>query len=501
MKIYRVITYVLILLFLAPLSNLILVSNGSASTTSELIDNYINEQISKSIIPGMAVGVIQEGKIIYADGNGKADNDNTPITNQSLFMVGEISQILTSMGILALQEDGLLNISNHVIDYLHTFGLSNSEYAARITVENCLRHQSGLSIDSGDNSEKKDKISDLILGLKDEKPIAAPGTVFEFSNANYWILGGIIEQITNQTFQDFITTRILHPLGMNQTYFDIKDARNNPNFAHGYRIWYGMMIPSRISHDTEIAPANGVLTNIEDLLKLMLAHLDYSNSNVTKNVLQPDSFQLLHSLSNPSSSSLNSSWAVGWYNFTFNDVEFLAQSGDFQDYHIEILLTPEDMGGIVVLTNVNSFFGNQVYYRNLADSIYNILNDQPPYYPFLSHVVLYILIMVVVIFVIGRKIWKFFGIKQQIEKQMEEKLISSQKRQVIWVDVIVHLVIIAILMLLIPFLFSLLIGLESSVYTLLSQFQPDMLLLLILLSCLELANTLYIMIVFRKKLF
>lgn len=501
MKNLRLFTFGLLILILAPLGNQIILSNASASATTDLIDNYINEQRSKSIIPGMAVGVIQEGQIVYADGSGKADNDKTPITNQSLFMVGEISQILTAMGILALQEDGLLNISNRVIDYLPTFNLSNPEYTAQITVEHCLRHQSGLSIDSGYISRKGDTIFDAISRLKNEDPIAVPGTVFEVSNANYWILGGIIERLSNQTFQDFITSRILQPLGMNHTYFNINEARNNPNFARGYRIWCGMLIPSRISHEAEITPANGMLTNIEDILKLMLAHLDYSNTNTTKNVLQPNSFKYLHSLPNPSSSSLNSSWTAGWYNFTFNNVAFLAQSGDFEDYHAEILLTLEDMGGIVVLTNVNSFLGNQGYYRNLADSIYNILHDQPPYYPFLSHVVLYIVIMAVVLFVFSRNIWKFFGIKQQIESRMAEKLIQSEKRQVIWVDIIVHIFLIVIYMLLIPFLFSLLIGLQGSIYILLSQYQPDMLLILILLSCLELAKSLYILIIFRKKLF
>ncbi|WP_457558303.1 serine hydrolase domain-containing protein, partial [Candidatus Harpocratesius sp.] len=459
------------LLFLMILCTFI--NNGTSATSSEKIDTYLQDQKQKMLFPGIAVGVIQNGQIIYANGLGKANNAKTPVTSQTLFMLGEISQIITAMGVLALQEDGLIELNETIQKYIPSFELSNPEYSSQITIQQCLTHQTGLSIKAGSTDIKVSSIQELVNGLKSESFQTEPGKNFEFSNANYWILGYLIEQVTNQSFSNYITTRILSPLGMQHTFFSQTDAANQAEFAQGYRLWYGIAIPSHQSYSVAQSPANGMVSNIEDILVLMQSHLFYNNSNFTHNVLKPSSFEILHAI--PKDPLKNSSWTMGWYNFTFNGIKYLAQSGDLGDYHAEILLTPENKEGVVVFTNVNSFFGNQGYYRNLADSIYNIVNDKQPYSPIFSHMVLYILIDLIMFVGLGRDVWKFLSLKKVINLKMREKLLKKEKKQTIIIEILMNVFSIILIMVLLPLLISIFAGISGNLIQFFAQYQPDLL--------------------------
>ncbi|MCF2139597.1 MAG: beta-lactamase family protein [Candidatus Lokiarchaeota archaeon] len=474
-------------------------NNGTAATSSEKIDTYLQDQKQKMLIPGIAVGVIQNGQIIYADGLGKANNAKTPVTNRTLFMLGEISQTITAMGVLALQEDGLIELNETIQKYIPSFELSDPEYSSQITIQQCLTHQTGISIKAGSADIKVSSIQELVNGLKSESFQSAPGENFEFSNANYWILGYLIEQVTNQSFSNYITTRILSPLGMQHTFFSQAEAENQVEFAQGYRLWYGIAIPSQLSYSAAQSPANGMVSNIEDILVLMQAHLFYKNSSFTHNVLMPSSFELLHAI--PQDPLKNSSWTMGWYNFTFNGIKYLAQSGDLGDYHAEIFLTPENQEGVVVFTNVNSFFGNQGYYRNLADSIYNILNDKQPYSPIFSHMVLYILIDSIMFIGLGRDVWKFLGLKKGINLKMREKLLKKEKKQVILVEILMNVFSIILIMVLLPLFIGIFAGISGNLVQFFAQYQPDLFVWMILMSLSQFSKAIYTIISFRQILF
>lgn len=470
----------------------------SAAENIDDLGLYIEQQRQKSIIPGISVGMIHEGEIIFSKGYGKANNQGDLITNRSIFNIAGLSKSITAMGILALYEDGDLNLTDPIQLYIPTFEVANSDYASQITIEDCLYHISGLSIDSGELKQKNQSLEEIVAALSDEKLIAAPGTTVEYSNSNYHILGLIIERITGQSFEEFIQTRILTPLGMNHTYFTQTTAKDDENFAQGYRIWYGFTVPSNLQHDTQAAPSDGMASSLEDLLMFLRAHMYPTNSNFTNNVISPSSFRILHAL--PENNESFSPWAMGWSNFTYEGDTYLTQSGDLNDYHSEIIIDVNGDYGVIVLSNVNSFFGNMGYYKNLAINMIGFVEARSVISPRLSHFILYILLDLVMITSLVRDILKTVKVKSQTQKKLDEKISPKEKKQYIIIDIAAEFLAIILFILLLPLLIGVLANISGFTLTFLAQLQPDIFTWIIVISAVHLVKAIGKIILFKDTI-
>ncbi|MHA1672385.1 MAG: serine hydrolase domain-containing protein [Promethearchaeota archaeon] len=476
-----------------------LASSAIFATANENVDDlelYMQNEKEKSLIPGFAAGVIEQDQFLYAGGVGKANNDNSMVDNSSVFLIGELSQSFTAMGILVLMEDGEINLTDSIQDHIPSFRVADENYSAQITVQQCLYHLSGLPIESGAQEKSEETLSEIVENLADEELIAAPGTRYQFSNANYRILGYLIEQVTGQTYGHFITTRILSPLGMNNTYFSHQTATEDPNFAQGYRLWFGFTVPSHIQYTADNTPSNGMASTITDLLIFIRAHMNPENSSYTRDILSTSSFHLLHTP--PTSLAANFTWAMGWHNYTVNGTQFLSISGDLSDYHAKIVINVELEIGVIVLINVNSFIGNVGYYQNLAINVMSFIINRSVYKARFSHFILYLLLDSIIFSSIGREVWKTRKIKSKIQEKINEKLIRKEKVQVLYIEFFGHFLAIALFLFLLPFLIGFIANMSRFNLSFLALLQPDFLAWMIVISVIHLAKAVYKGIVFRK---
>ncbi len=228
--------------------------------------------------PGMAVGVIRDGKLVFAKGYGVADLEKkTPITPDTDFRLASMTKQFTAMSIMLLVHDGKL----HYDDTLGKIFPEFPEYGRAITVRELLNHTSGLK-DYGDIYEKQvgektpmDQVPQLhdrdVLKLMEEQTATSfpPGTKWEYSNSGYAVLAMVIQKVSGEPYQDFVRERIFKPLGMNKTVAFVKGVNEVPNRAFGYNKdkASGKFVFGDQSPTSAVLGDGGIYTSIKEMAK------------------------------------------------------------------------------------------------------------------------------------------------------------------------------------------------------------------------------------------
>lgn len=200
----------------------------------ENFDYNIPELMAKWKIPGGAIAVVKDGKLVFVRGYGLADKEsNQPVQPDSLFRIGSVSKSITAVGVLKLVEEGKLDLDAKaflILDNIKPIkGTTLDNRIYDITVRHLLQHSGGW------DRELENDVEPLLLSEKAAKaagtpaPASAetiiryvlgqplqfkPGTKYAYSNFGYCVLGRIIEKVTGQRYEDYIKNQILNPAGI-----------------------------------------------------------------------------------------------------------------------------------------------------------------------------------------------------------------------------------------------------------------------------------------------
>lgn len=213
---------------------------AAAASTAQL-DAAITKQIDQQKVTGAAVGVYQNGTLIDLKTYGLRDvAKNLPVDADTRFEIGSVTKQFTAAAILQLQEQGKLSIDDPLSKYLPSF-----PHASEITLRQLLNQVSGLpnytemaGADMGafanlmTTPNAKDKIYAFV-----SKPLHfTPGTKWEYSNTNYWVLGNVVAVVSGMSYEDYVRVHIFKPAGMTHSGF-VSDEASFDDFAIPY--WEG----------------------------------------------------------------------------------------------------------------------------------------------------------------------------------------------------------------------------------------------------------------------
>lgn len=248
---------------------------GTAQDDTNLSITQKIDQLFKDIKnePGVAIGVLYKGEIIYQKGFGLANLDyDIPITPRSIFELGALSMHFTGTCILLLENQGKLSLDDPIQKYLTGF----PKYPkGQPTIRQCLHHSSGLRDYlemikmKGQEVDMHFTANDGIELIKRQKKLTiSPGSDYRYTNTGYLVLAAIVEQISGQTIAEFAKENIFDPIGMTNTFYLDTKGKVIKNRALGYAkdsMGYRMIHPFNF-----ITPgAMQVQTNVEDFLKWM----------------------------------------------------------------------------------------------------------------------------------------------------------------------------------------------------------------------------------------
>lgn len=242
-----------------------------------LTDSIFSKYASQQKFPSISYGLVMDGKLIHTFYKGLINiSKNIPADNSSDYHIASMTKSITAMAILKLRDEGKLSLDDPIDKYIpEARGLKElTTDAPPITIRQLLTHNAGFPEDNpwGDR-----QLGRSVQWLKDfyKSGISfstTPGTDYEYSNLGFGTLGLIIQNVSGQTYQQYITQHILHPLGMTHTYWDYEEVPEN-QLAIGYRIENGQWVPQPLLHSGIFGAMGGLITTLEDFSKYMIFQL------------------------------------------------------------------------------------------------------------------------------------------------------------------------------------------------------------------------------------
>jgi CubicO group peptidase (beta-lactamase class C family) len=262
--------------------------------------SFLNQLAASGNPPGLSVVVVKDGALVYNDAFGYADEPrNIKATPDTVYHWWSMTKIPTAIAIIQLQEQGKLNLDDNVAKYLPWFEASYPSSASpAITIRNLLQHTSGLPdtipamigwVHYDDSTRNQTDVVKKHLPefntLKFE-----PGTKAVYSNLNYMVLGAVIETVSGQTYESYITENILQPLGMSHTGFVYTPALAEHESAGTLPVvhYYTPLLPTLLDPNAlirvregklfwlnrvyiEATPSTGLIGSAPDVARLMMA--------------------------------------------------------------------------------------------------------------------------------------------------------------------------------------------------------------------------------------
>lgn len=195
------------------------------------LEPKITEVIKSGRLPGFAIGVVKNGKLVYAKGFGVAKlGASTPVTSRSLFHMASVTKTFVATAVMQLFEQGKIDLDAPIAKYLPYFKMDDERYRD-IKVRQMLSHTSGIP-DTTDYHWDKPEYDDgalerFVRSTANQKLIFAPGEKFAYSNTAYEILGDLIAKVSGESFEDYVQHHILTPLGMKDSTLLVRQA--NPS--------------------------------------------------------------------------------------------------------------------------------------------------------------------------------------------------------------------------------------------------------------------------------
>jgi D-alanyl-D-alanine carboxypeptidase len=230
------------------------------------IEKYIKNAMTDGYIPGAAVAIIKNGKIVKESYYGYSNiEDSAKVTDQSVFEIASMSKAFTCAAILLLQQDGKISLNDPLSKYIDSIPAEWKE----ITIKQLMNHTSGLRDDWEENTSYflENSTDEKMFEAQKKQPLRfKPGEMYNYSSGPF-ILGILIKKITGSTYGQFLEERIFKPLGMSST--SVYDySRIVPHRVNGY-IWSG----NTMKNGAVISPAArargdvGVITSLPDMIK------------------------------------------------------------------------------------------------------------------------------------------------------------------------------------------------------------------------------------------
>lgn len=281
-----------------------------------LIEDFVHQQQ----IPGFAIGVIQDDRLVYAHGFGVKNlvHNHDPVTPRSLFHMASITKTFVATSIMQLVEAGRINLDTPVVQYLPYFRVADDRYQT-ITVRQMVTHTSGMP-DVGDNEWDKPQYDDgalerYVRSLSNQKLIFAPGTDFRYSNMAFEVLGDLIAKVSGESFDDYVQHHILTPLKMRDSTLLIKKTDPRLMTWGHERDKDGHVFPSKVyPYNRMHSPSSNLHSNVEDMARWALANLNHGELD-GRRILNEQTYDIMwkpaHKLRD--SDGVGISWFLGEY--------------------------------------------------------------------------------------------------------------------------------------------------------------------------------------------
>jgi len=342
----------LLLALIAPLS-----AQRSAAPNLAGFDQWVTSVMAEWKVPGLAVGAVQDGKVVFIKGYGLRDVEaRLPVTPQTVMAIGSNSKSFTAVLMAMLADEKKLDWDTPVRTYLPDFRLYDEIATQELTPKDLVTHRSGLPRHDNLWYGRPFTREQLFQRLRYLEPSASIRSRYQYQNLMFLAAGVLTERLTGRTWEQQLQERIFTPLGMTRASASANDIVRAGDFAYPYMIRDGAVVRVPYRNIDAVGPAGSINASVEDMLKYIQFRIDQGTSGGTRLVSEAQE-RLLQSPHMVSGAGFSypelglGNYGLGVGVSTYRGHKIVSHGGGIDGFISAMSWLPDRKMGIMVVTN------------------------------------------------------------------------------------------------------------------------------------------------------
>jgi CubicO group peptidase (beta-lactamase class C family) len=360
------------------------ISAAAQPFDTKAVDKIITGAMRQWQIPGAAVAIVKNDRVVYMSGYGTKELGGTaPVTHDTLFQIASTSKAFTSAALAMLAADGKLSFDDPVRKHLDYFHLSDLCADAQVTLRDIVSHRTGLSRhdELWDNSPfTREDVVRRIGKVELTKPFRS---AYQYQNIMYIAAGEVVAKASGMSWDEFMKTRIFGPLAMSRTVISDADW-NAADHATGYQYdWKtGRISPQRPIDTTTIGAGGAIKSSAADMANWLRFQLSNGAFNLTQltdpamieETKTPNTVIRMEGLTREANTETSvMSYAMGWVVQDYRGELLVSHAGALNGFRTHVDLLPKRNSGFVIMINV----GRGLALISMRNALADLLSGKP----------------------------------------------------------------------------------------------------------------------------
>ncbi len=318
---------------------------------TQLLGDVVTEAMDRLHVPGVAVGILHEGREIVAGYGVTSVDYPLSVDPDTLFQIGSTSKTFTATAVMRLVEQGTIDLDSPILTYLPSFRMADESATSHATTRHLFTHTAGWAGDYFYDTGRGDDTLALIVERMADLPQITPlGENMSYNNAGFYLAGRVIEVVTGKPYEAAVKELVLDPLGLSRSFFFPEDVMTY-SFAVGHRVHEGkpeVLRPWGLARSANAA--GGVVSTVRDQLRYARFHLGDGTAFDGTRILKRETLEEMQSPHAPASSfadAMGISWRLMW----LDGIKIAAHGGGTLGQASSFDMVPERGFAITVLSN------------------------------------------------------------------------------------------------------------------------------------------------------
>lgn len=359
-----------------------------AQITEPQVDALVNNTLTAFNVPGIAVAIVKDGKVVLAKGYGvKSIMTQEKVDANTLFGIASNSKAFTSAALAILVDEGKVKWDDKVIKYLPNFKMYDDYVTKEFTIRDLLTHRSGLGLGAGDLMIWPDgsnfTAQDIVQNLQYLKPVSGFRTKYDYDNLLYIVAGEIIRVASGKSWCDFVEERLMQPLEMNKSAASFTRLKDTTNIIAPHVPINGKLKVIRRYQNQLFDAAAGIYSSVNDLSKWAIMQMNNGkygseNKQLFSEKEHDEMWQLQTIIPTKTRAPYNShfnGYGLGWFLSDVKGYKQVTHTGGLEGIVTQTTYIPELQLGIIVLTNQQSGAAFNAITNTIKDSYLGITSE------------------------------------------------------------------------------------------------------------------------------
>jgi len=331
------------------------------------LDAYVARSMKAFEVPGMAVAIVKDGKVVLLKGYGvRKLGEAAPVDENTLFGIGSNTKAFTAAALATLVDEGKISWDDPVYERLKGFEMYDPYVAKEMRIRDLLCHRSGLGLGEGDlmfwphTTFTRD---DVVYRLRYLKPKSSFRTTYAYSNVMFVTAGQVVAEVSGKSWDEYLREKIFVPLGMKNTNSSATAFKPGDDWAAPHSKVEGKLQPIPIENLDNAGPAGSINSSVADMSKWVLLQLSHGKIPGTETRIFSErsshemwSQQMVVPIGEAPDELKGlqrhfSGYGMGWGLRDYKGRKLVSHSGGVAGYVTRVMLVPEENLGVVILTN------------------------------------------------------------------------------------------------------------------------------------------------------